>query len=310
MYLNLLNFLSSETKHEKVLKRILLFVILLFPIILKAQVVSPEGKFLQDSMKVGEEIPFSLFIRYPADQTIVFPDSNFNFGPFELVDKTYTYTVSRDGFSFDSVIYSLRSFDLSPLQRLRLPVYLIENGDSVQVYSQYDTVYLNQMEISKDAPLKETTAYREVDFQFNYPYLVFGLLIFFIILVLVLIFYGKEIRKKIILYRLRKTHEKFVATYEDMIHKISGPEAKHHSEHALNYWKKYMEKIEKIPYTKLTTKEITAFNNDYNFHSTLKSIDKNIYGRFNPLDINAGLVELKEVANIKYEEKVEEVKNK
>src|SRR5690606_34744839 len=107
--------------------------------------------------------PYTLYLKYPVDQTVVFPDSNYNFSPFELVSKSLTNTVSKDGFSFDSVTYYLRSFELLPLQTLRLPVYLIENGDSVHLFAPSDTIYLSDVEVAPEDPLKETTSYQEVD---------------------------------------------------------------------------------------------------------------------------------------------------
>lgn len=274
-----------------------------------AQLISPNGFFFQDSMKVGEEIPYVLTIKYPDDQNIIFPDTSYNYSPFELVGKDYSNTVSANGFSTDSVVYILRTFDLSPLQAFQLPVYIINESDSVEVMAQQDTIYLNEIEIAPQDPLKETTAYREVALQFNTTYLMIGIIIFVVILGVVLVIYGDQIKRKIKLYRLRKQHEKFLSTYGSFINQSNGTDPGSKAEKTLNYWKSYMEKLEKIPFSKLTTKEVSRLIEDKNLVSTLKIMDRNIYGRHNSEEIQENLRSLEDIANKRYEEKVEEVKN-
>ena len=287
----------------------LLLLYFFFPSVVWAQLISPDGFFLQDSMKVGEEIPYVLTVKYPDDQSIIFPDTSYNYSPFELVRKDYSNTVSENGFSTDSVIYILRTFDLSALQAFQLPVYIINKGDSVEVKAQQDTIYLNEIEIAPQEPLKETTNYREVALQFNTTYLILGIIIFVVILVVVLLIYGDQIKRKIKLYKLRKRHEKFLSTFGTLINQSNGANPKSKAETSLNYWKSYMEKLEKIPFSKLTTKEVSQLIEDKNLLFTLKIMDRNIYGRHNSEEIQENLKSLEEIANKRYEEKVEEVKN-
>lgn len=281
----------------------------LFPAFGWAQLVSPSGAFAQDSVKIGEEIPYSLSIRYPAGQNILFPDSTYDFSPFELVRKKWTNTVSRDGFSNDSVIYFLRTFELTPSQAFRLPVFVIEGSDSVEVMAQADTVHLIDVEVNPQDPLKETTDYRDVALQFNSAYLVLALVIFLVIVTAVLLLFGGQIKRQYKMYRLKKAHSKFLATYEKLITHQNGKEPKTATEHSLNFWKVYMEKLDKIPFTKLTTKEVSQFIKEENLLKTLKTMDRNIYGRHNSEEVRANLLLLKEIANQRYAEKIEEVKS-
>ena len=41
-----------------------------------AQEIEPDGYFLQDSTQIGEEILYSLYVKYPKDLEVLFPDSN------------------------------------------------------------------------------------------------------------------------------------------------------------------------------------------------------------------------------------------
>lgn len=293
------------------LKYKLLLLYFFIPSIVWCQLISPEGIFLQDSMKVGEEISYILTIKYPEDQNILFPDSSFNYSPFELVSKNYTNTVSKDGFSKDSTIYILRSFDLSSLQTIQLPVYILNGTDSIEVLAQKDTIYLNDIEIKPEEPLRETTDYNEVSLQFNSTYLIIGTIIVLFIIAIVLLIFGDRIKKKIKLYKLRSRHEKFVAEYKKLIEHHNGNSiSKDSTEYGLNFWKSYMEKLESVPFTKLTTKEVSQYYlEDNNLQYVLKNMDRNIYGRHNPEEAKINLRSLEEIAKERYAEKVKEVEN-
>lgn len=307
MYPNLSSSSNSGIKPEKVHKYIIFILYFFFPLVTWSQLVSPEGKFLQDSIKVGEEIPYVLSIKYPDDQTLIFPDSSYDFSPFELVRKKYAATVSSDGYSFDSVTYYLRSFELEPYQTFRLPVFMIDGTDSVAVFAAADTIFLDDVEVTQDASLKETTRYWEVPLQFNYPYLIGALVLLLLIIIVVLLIFGKQILRKIKLYRLRKAHEKFLEQYDRFVGNLKATDSKNTAEKSLNFWKRYMEKLEKIPYTKLTTKEVKLYHDDGDFQSALRNIDKNIYGKYNLEEVFSDLSYLKTYADYQYQRKVEEV---
>ncbi len=275
-----------------------------------AQLTSPEGSFLQNSMKVGEKISYVLTLKYPDDQTVVFPDSTYDFAPFELVDKQYSNTVSSDGFSFDSVVYQLQSFEMDSLQVFRLPIYVIEGGDSVAVYAQQDTIFLESVQVSPSDPMQETTAYRDVPLLFNYPYLIVFVVTLVLLVVAVLLIFGKQIRRGIALYRLRKAHEKFIKQYDANISELESTGTKVSAEANFNFWKRYMEKLERIPYTKLTTKELSVYHKDTGLQTALRNMDKNIYGRFKKEEAYNDLVNLKVFAQERYQVKAEEVKSK
>lgn len=275
-----------------------------------AQLTSPEGNLLQHTMKVGEKVPYALSLKYPEDQTIVFPDSTYDFSPFELVDKQYFNTVSAGGFSFDSVVYYLQSFEMDSLQVIRLPIYVIEGGDSVAVYAQQDTIYLEAIPVSSADPLRETVQYREVSLLFNYPYLIAFLVVLILIVVAVLLIFGKQIRQRIALYRLRKSQEKFISQFDARASELTATGAKVVAEDAFIFWKRYMEKLERIPYTKLTTKELSAYHKSTELQTAMRNMDKNIYGKFNKEEAYNDLLNLKAFAQERYQAKAEEVKAK
>ncbi|NJM93316.1 MAG: hypothetical protein HC842_00455 [Cytophagales bacterium] len=53
------------------------------------QRIKPQGLFLQDSVMIGQEVAYSLSVRYPSDFVVLFPDSTHTFGAFEWVRKDF-----------------------------------------------------------------------------------------------------------------------------------------------------------------------------------------------------------------------------
>jgi len=90
-----------------------------------SQEVKPKGVFLVDSAKIGEQIPYSLSIRYPKQMEFLFPDSNYNFFPFEFNSKNFFITRTDSLVSVDSAIFYLSTFEVEPVQKLFLPVFMI-----------------------------------------------------------------------------------------------------------------------------------------------------------------------------------------
>lgn len=237
--------------------------------------VKPEGSFHDDSIRIGEEILYSLMVTYPIDQDVVFPDSLYDFSPFELNRKDYFFTRSDGTTSFDSAVYNLSTFEIDSVQFLSLPIWVITNGDSIPYLTIADTVILNHVvtEIPDSINLIDNTIYKEVNYAWNYPYFIIGVLITTLVIFFVSYFYGGDIMKRYKLYKLKKMHKRFLSNYNQLIHS-----QKHDWEKSLLEWKVYMEKLDDKPYTKLTTKEIARKTRDNHLLKALKAIDRSIYG--------------------------------
>jgi len=265
-----------------------LFIVLFCFITLSgvAQDNKPRGYFLKDSVKIGETVPFIFSYSDRKNRPVIFPDSLFNFAPFELVDKAYFDTKSDSIVSIDSAVYYLSTFEIDSVQYLSLPVFVMLGEDSLAVYSSPDSIVLNQVVLQMPDSIKliENAFYRPVDLQFNYPYWVVALIAVGLLVIIVLGVYGKQIRKKIQLYRLKKKLEKFNLSFDEEINSLNTDPTKEKIEQVLIFWKAYMERLEKIPYRKLTTKEIVALQQNSSLEETLKSIDRNIYS---PIKVNA-----------------------
>ena len=246
-----------------------------------SQDLKPKGHFLKDSVKIGESVPYVFSYSDKKNRPVLFPDSLYDFSPFELVDKAYFDTKSDSIVSIDSAVYYLTTFEIDTVQKLTLPVFVMIGNDSLSIYADEDSIILNQvvLQMPDSVSLEESAYYRPVGLQFNYPYWIIGLIILGVIALLTLIIYGKQIRKRIQLYRLRKKLEKFNLAFDEELEKLGQDTTKDNIEHVLKFWKSYMEGLEKIPFTKLTTKEIVFLHQNTSLEETLKSIDRSIYSK-------------------------------
>src|SRR5437868_3547907 len=97
-----------------------LILIILFPSLLKSQTFPPQGTFQEDSVQIGAPFGFALSLSYDAQEQVLFPDSNYNFKPFELIEKNYFPTKTVNGISKDCVVYIFETFKTDSIQKLSL----------------------------------------------------------------------------------------------------------------------------------------------------------------------------------------------
>jgi len=292
-----------------VLKPLVLLVLALCGLHLQAQEVKPRGYFSKDSMKVGEVVDYTLIVDYPRGMEILFPDSSFSFSSFEYVDRSFQQTESDLTTSHDSVVYQFTTFEMDSVQRLTLPIYIITGGDSLTLAPPVDSVIMQFMitESLDSLSVKETANYQEVNKAFNYPYLLIGMGVLGVLIAVVLMVFGKRIRTRLLLYRLRLAHERFVNKFAQL--QTKGLKSVEQAEFLLAYWKRYLEKLDGLPYTKLTTKEIVTIEENQEFKDTLKLMDRNIYGQFNAPSVDQLSTKLKEYSIDRYQKKIEELKH-
>ncbi len=269
------------------------------------QEVKPEGIFLEDSIKIGEAVNYSLSVKYPLDWDIVFPDSNYNFTPFEINYKDYFFTYSDSLYSYDSAVFNLSTFEIDTIQYLKLPIFVLSHGDSITVFTDVDSIILEHVvtQIPDSLALIDNTIYKNLSLAFNYPYLIVGIVTFLFISGLILIFFGKDIKRKYLLYKLKKRHEKFIGIFKGIIIQNDLD-----FEYTLFTWKKYMEKLDKSPYTKFTTKEIIKTYKDKSLVVALRTIDRAIYGGKDENEIKKRFEDLLSFSDQLYRKRLEKLK--
>jgi len=275
------------------------------------QVLSPSGSFTKDSLKIGEEVDYSLSIRYPRNIDVVFPDSTYSFLPFEFISKTSFPTKSDSLYSFDSAVYTFATFEVDSLQLMNLPIFMVTDGDSLAIRPGSDSIYL--VHVVKSIPdsisMIENTDYSNVKLGFNYPYLIVVITTLAIVSFIVLMVFGKTIRKKITLYRLKRMHKLFMEKFNSALRELGSDNDYRYFEHLLVDWKGYMEKLNKSPYTKLTSQEIQDVYPDGKLNDSLQTIDKAIYGHFKVSELPGSFDYLRRVSEDSFHTKTEEIRN-
>ncbi|WKN46011.1 hypothetical protein [Tunicatimonas pelagia] len=281
-----------------------------------AQELRPSGKFVQDTVKIGEPLQYAFSFHYPAELEVVFPDENYSFLPFEYVDRTFVPTQTDSVTSRDSVVYTITTFELDTFQSLALPIYIIstnEEGeaDSIVIYADSDSVYLQQLiaQLPDSLDLKENTAYLDTPLQFNYPYFLIGLGILVALLLIVYLLFGEKIRRQWQLRRLRKNHEQFQEKFARQLEQLRQSPGKEQSEETLVLWKRYMERLERAPYTKMTTKEITKLPEEQALKDDLRAIDRSIYGQHLNGELIGHFQHLEKHTHHRYEQRYRNIKH-
>lgn len=271
--------------------------------------VTLKGYFLEDSIKIGVGTPYVLTAKYPISVDLIFPDSLYDFSPYELGEKLYYPTSSGSEYSYDSAVYYLTSFEIDSIQYYQMPAFILKGKDSIVLTATKDSIFLQQLvseipdSVAVEAmPLIENTTYKKVNFEFNYPYLIIGIVVLLIILIVVFVFFGKPIRKWFLLRKMNKTHLAYLEQLEKTITSDKN------YEYLIMLWKNYHAKLEGEPYTSYTTKELLKLAPVKSIETVLRNIDKAIYGKPITLPVSE-LYQLKNFSQERFEEKIKEVQN-
>lgn len=279
-----------------------------------SQEIQVKGHFEGDTVKLGQPIQFHLTATYPQSVQVLFPDSTFSFAPFEFQKKKFFTTKTENGISYDSVIYTLSTYEIDSLQRLALPVFQLQKKDCVVYYSETDTVFFKKLVNAvpdslaiNQLPLKTNTAYSPVSWLLNYPLalIIGGSLL--LIAIIVWIIFGKRIRKYFTVKQLTRSHAAFINRFEQSVEKVKSSFSPELAESSVLIWKKYMEELSAKPYTKYTSREIRETEND-ELGQTLHSVDRMVYGRISPETFDS-FQQLKDFTQNRFNQKIEEVKH-
>ncbi len=291
-----------------------LFTILgiVFFLQLQAQDIVLSGKFLKDTLKIGEPVPYSLTARYPQAQTVIFPDENLDYGLFEFEDIHYFPTKTTSGISLDSAIYYLSTFEIDSVLAYTLPVLVINQNDSSLRYPAHDSIFVKQMvafvpdSLSADAlPLLTNTTYYRVKQWLNTPLILTIIIILVVAIILVWVFFGKRIRTYFKVRKLKKQYLTFIERYDTGVFKTEQSKSIVHIEEVISIWKKYIERISELPFTKLTSKEILKLEKFQTLKEALRELDLSVYANQPLTNMNA-FMQLKNFATLMFEEKLKE----
>ena len=297
----------------KILFYIVLFLNPLSALFGQEKVQKIHGFFDKDSIKIGESIKYTLFFRHAPDMEFVFPDSAFNFRPFEYVDKKFFPTQTNDSISTDSVVYSLTTFEIDKLQKLRIPILVYHRGNEKidTLYPLFDSVYLVEMVDSTALDprnIQSDISWAQVKKKFNYPYLIVTILVISIISLLIWLVFGKSVRKIYLLRKLRKYNAKFILTFDRLLYGNINREV---VEELLQKWKKHTGNLTGLPITSYTTREISYSLSNIELKKALQAIDQTIYAdiHIESAQLQSKLIVLKEHALEVFKQKIKDIQN-
>ena len=268
----------SQLIHYMVLRLMIICTIiasLLIPNHSYAQ--KPIGRFLTDSVELGRPFDYALsYLHAPSDE-VFFPDTTYNFYPFEMVRRNYFTTITTNKRSLDSVIYTLVTFDISKTQKLSLPIYMLNKKDCTAVFASLDSVFLREMiKTSVDSlTLKTDAKLLPLQQQVNYPKILGYLLGVFGILGVIYAFFGRYIQKQYSLFQFGLKHKDFTNSYKKI---VRGTLDSNNIGKALVIWKEHLEWLERRPYTSYTSKEIITRLPGEQLEESLRDVDTAIYG--------------------------------
>lgn len=292
-------------------KRILTILMLMFSLLASSQEIQVNGGFIEDSLLIGQDVHFYVSASYPAELEMVFPDSLYDFSPFEFSNKRFFATELRNGLAFDSTVYGIQSFEIDKVQYLKLPAIILKGTDSVKFSTPTDSISLTELApiVTDTTQLKTNLDYLTVERQFNYPLLYYVVGGFVILTLILLLIFGRKIIKWIKLRRLRKQYERFAETFAGYLKQMKVDPDPDLAEKALINWKNYQQRLDKQPFSVLTTKEILAYDFTQELEKPLRSIDRVVYGKRMQEDLYQDFEQIEHFVAERYAKKKEEIRN-
>jgi hypothetical protein len=278
---------------------------------------APTISFEQDSVLLGSPVRLSLRLYHSARERVLFPDSTYNFSPFELNQIRFFPTLTRDTISRDSVEYDLVLMNPGRENALELPVfYLLPSGDSFPVYSNQASIAIRLLEAGvlvgakSDTTLVPSLALAEMNERFNYPYWLLGITLLVIVAVGANQLFGRPLERYFALFILQRKHKAFVRGFERLNDQAVASSDIAVMERALTYWKAYIETLGEEPYSTYSTKDFADRMPEAGLTRSLRQLDRWIYGGFKPEGVEVPFKVLKRFSQKLYSLKANQLSAK
>jgi hypothetical protein len=271
----------------------------------------PVGRFSQEVVTVGQPLDYELRYAHEPGEEVVFPDSLAQFAPFEYVGRTWQPTRTRNGRSLDRTVYHLRTFSLSPVQTLRLPVLVLRGAnDTLRLLPPAVRVQLRRTAPALASGTNTLPALRQ-DLQalplspaFNYPFWLAGLAGVGLLSAGAVSLFGRRWRRSYGMYKRRKNHVYFLAQFARHAERFSLSRSATVVERAVALWKNYLSSLEDTNLSSLTTKELVShFHDDDDVQRALRATDRVVYGNLlseDAREVDAAFQRLRSFAERQY----------
>lgn len=272
--------------------------------------VMPSGKVLSDTIEVGQPFFYSLTFKHAARTELFFPDSSYDFSPFQFMGQQFFTTRTDEKGSLDSTVYKLIAYEVAPLLQLSLPVFLLTNKDCTAVFAQPDTVFV-KLSVSRKNPetlsLQTENLTIPLGLDFNYSVMLLSLVLTGVFGFGIYWFFGKALSQQWQLFQLQRRHRDFLRSFAKLNPETQDGLNLSNAENAVILWKKYLQRILKKPFATYTTKEILDNFESNSLAEALQEIDRAIYGQMQSSKVMEAMQVLRDVAQTVYRNKRREI---
>lgn len=272
----------------------------------KSQNIEVEGYFLQDSAKIGERVPYILKAKYGKGYNIVFPDSTFDYSPFELLEKKTYISYTDDGVTLDSAVYFISNFSLDPVTEFSLPVFEIFKYDSLEHRPNEASLALKLIidQIPQELSFRENNVYQPIETDFNYPLLLSVLVAILVLAGVTAFFFGKSLQRKWQIYLEKQKYKRFTKRWEKAESAFASHPDMDHADELLGLWKTYMEHLKNKPFRDWTTTEISDFLENKEIIKDFREIEMIIYAGKEGQDLPQACKNLRNICTDTYHKKI------
>lgn len=293
-----------------------LIIVLVFlgwnKIALSQTIPIPKAFLQKDSIQIGEPFQLTLHLNHSRASTILFPDTSYDFSPFELIKKDFFPTRTVGEQSRDCVVYELATFIPDSSFRLRLPVFQVANGDSTAFFSNEVHAVLIPSLSEKEATAtlpKEEIQLLQVPKSINYPYIILGMAAVVVLLLLFNIFFDRPIQKFIYLLLEKRRYDSFMRQFEKQSRAMERELLIERMENLIVNWKRYLERIDGRPFTSFTSAEFYKALKDNTLRDSLMEVDRWIYGGLEMKDWKRNVDYFRHISDQMYQLKRERIRN-
>lgn len=271
-----------------------------------SQDLKVEGYFLQDSAMLGERVGYVLKAAYPSNLNVLFPDSTYQYGSMEFLDKQIFTSYTQDSTTLDSAVYYLSNFSLEPVKQYRLPVFEVLRYDSISHFPEEASLHLKLTidEMPEELEFKETNRYQPIDKDFNYIYLIIGLVVLFVIALALFLVFGKRVSKNWRVYQEKRKQKRFIAQWNKTKNGFISQPTLEHADELLGLWKARMEDLTGKPFKEWTATETAEYLEMPEVLADFRKIELIIYAARPAEDVEQACDHLEAISTSTYHEKI------
>lgn len=273
-----------------------------------SQDLEVEGYFMQDSAMLGERIGYVLKAKSKPGVNIVFPDSTHNYSPFVLLEKKSFISSTKEDVTIDSAVYYVSNFSLDPVAKLTLPVYEVFRFDSL-VHMPLEAGLALKLTIDplpEELAFKDNNVYQPIPTEFNMLVLLLILGVITVLAIIVLVIFGKKIKRKWENWREKQKYRRFVKRWNAAESAFTASPDMAQADELLGLWKTYMEHLNNEPFREWTTTEISEFLDNKEIIKDFRAIEMVIYAGKEGKDITETCNNLKDICTDSFRKKITE----